>query len=418
MKKILFIIGVLDSGGVAKSIVNLLNAIDRKEQEVHLLVMSAGEGPFARYIPKDVTIHRNPVTAWLLAGFGGVWQLMMHGHLLLAMGSLFRMALSRIDKPSAAWLLAQMFPPLNPNECSRCSTGLRAEVNSTGTDSRPFQDPHVLYTSQFWDTIVDFNGQQNLYYMVDKLKSKRKVTFFHNDYYKWRYYERMDRRYFKKVDNVYSISEQCVQSLKEIFPEVEEKIGLVYNVSLPDMIYRMAKEPVTIPDHRGALLVTVGHVCERKGIDFAIDAAHRMNKKGIDFLWLWIGSYSNPKYELRIKEMGLERVFRLYGICSNPYPFMKQADIIVHPSRYEGKSMTLDEAKILCKPIVVTNFSTVHDQFEDGVNAVIVEQIGKDLADAIVHLIQNKELQKKYIDYLRCHPVDDNYNVDNYENIL
>lgn len=362
MRRILFIIGTLDSGGVAKSIVNLLNVIDRKKQEVHLMVMSAGDGPFAQYIPEDVVIHRNPITAWLLSGFGGVWQLLKHGHLLLALGSLLRMALSMIDKPSAGWILAHLFPEM----------------------------------TEEWDVVVDFNGQQQLYYMVDKLLSKRKVTFFHNDYYKWRYYERMDRRYFKKVDNVYSISEQCVKSLKEIFPEVEDKIGLVYNVSLPDMIYKMAEEPVPIPQHSGALLVTVGHVCERKGIDLAIDAARILDEKGVDFLWLWLGTNNDSKYEIQIKGLGLDRKLKLCGICSNPYPYMKQADIIVHPSRYEGKSMTLDEAKILCKPIVVTNYSTVRDQFINGVNASICEMGGKALSCSIEYLLTNPERISRY----------------------
>lgn len=367
MRRILFIIGALDSGGVAKSIVNLLNAIDRKDQEVHLLVMSAGDGPFAQYIPEDVIIHRNPITAWLLAGFGGVWQLIKHGHLLLALGSLLRMALSRIDKPSAAWLLAHLFPEM----------------------------------TEEWDVVVDFNGQQQLYYMVDKLRSKRKVTFFHNDYYKWRYYERMDRRYFKKADNVYSISEQCVKSLKEIFPEVEDKIGLVYNVSLPDMIYKMAEEPVSIPEHSGALLITVGHVCERKGIDFAIEAARILNEKGVDFLWLWIGTNDNPRYEHQIRNLGLDQKFIFCGVCANPYPYMKQADIIVHPSRYEGKSMTLDEAKILCKPIVVTNFSTVMDQFENQVNAIICEMTASSLSKAIFELVKDVTMRDLFIHNLR-----------------
>lgn len=374
MKKILFIIGALDSGGVAKSIVNLLNAIDRKEQEVHLLVMSSGDGPFAQYIPEDVIIHRNPITVWLLSGFGGVWQLIKHGHLLLSLGSMLRMALSKIDKPSAGWLLAHLFPEM----------------------------------TEEWDVVVDFNGQQQLYYMVDKLHSKRKVTFFHNDYYKWRYYERMDRCYFKKVDNIYSISEQCVKSLKEIFPEVKDKIGLVYNVSLPDMIYKMAEEPVSIPEHTGALLVTVGHVCERKGIDFAIESARILNEKGVDFLWLWIGTNDNPRYEHQIRNLGLDQKFIFCGVCANPYPYMKQADIIVHPSRYEGKSMTLDEAKILCKPIVVTNFSTVRDQFEDRVNASICQLSDRTLANAIIELMTKSELRNIYINNLEHNCFDVN----------
>lgn len=374
MKKILFIIGTLDSGGVAKSIVNLLNTIDHKEHEVHLQVMSAGDGPFAQFIPEDVIIHRNPITGWLLCGWKGVWQLVKHCHLLLAFGSILRMFLSRIDKPSAGWLLGQMFPALDGN----------------------------------WDTIVDFNGQQQLYYMVDKLEGNRKITFFHNDYYKWRYYERMDRIYFKKVDKVYSISEQCVLSLKEIFPEVSEKIGLMYNVSLPKMIHKLSEVPVSIPGHNGFLFVTVGHVCERKGVDLAIEAAGNLKKKGINFLWLWLGMIKEPHYVESVNKKGLDDSVKFLGVCSNPYPYMKHADVIVHPSRYEGKSMTLDEAKILCKPIVVTNFSTVSDQFSNGVNGSICEMTGKDVASSIIELLENKSLRESYISNLKKSSFDIN----------
>lgn len=373
MQRVLFIIGTLDSGGVAKSIVNLLNAIDRKKREIHLLVMSAGNGPFARYIPEDVIVLRNPICAWLLAGFGGVWQLLKHGHLLMALGSMLRMALSKIDKPTAGWLLGHLYPTLEGE----------------------------------WDIIVDYNGQQQLYYMVDKLQSKRKVTFFHNDYYKWRYYERMDRRYFKKVDNIYSISEQCVKSLKEIFPEVKEKIGLIYNVSLPDFINKMAEEPVDIPNHSGSLFVTVGHVCERKGIDLALDAGLLLREKGIVFAWLFIGGTKDAsEYIARLNDPAskyypLRDAFVFLGIQSNPYKYMKRAEIIVHPSRFEGKSIALDEAKILCKPIVVTNFSTVRDQFEDGINATICQMNSEDIANSIIDLVNDSAKSSRYTFNLR-----------------
>lgn len=398
MKKILFIIGTLDSGGVAKSIVNLLNAIDRKEQEVHLQVMSAGDGPFAQYIPEDVIIHRNPITAWLLAGFGGVWQLVKHGHLLLALGSLLRMALSKIDRPSAAWLLAQMFPELKS-----------PQPNSTSLSSTQLQ----------WDTIVDYNGQQDLYYMVDKLKGKKKITFFHSDYHKWPYYERMDRIYFPKVDAICTISEQCVQSLKEVFPEVSDKVKLVPNISLPSMIYKLAEEKVEMPPLHGTVLVTVGHVCYNKGVDLIIGAAKILKQKGIDFSWILVGSTDGAEeYLSEIRNTELKDYIHLVGIQSNPYAYMKRADIVVHPSRFEGKSITLDEAKILCKPIVVTIFSTVYDQFVKGVNASICEMTSLSLSEAILGLINSYELRRKYTCILEETILDNSSEVKKLYNLI
>ncbi len=358
-QKILFIIGTLDSGGVAKSIVNLLNAIDRREREVHLQVMSQEHGPYERYIPEDVIEHRNPVTGWLLSGFSGVWQLLRHGHLMLALGSILRMAISKIDKPLAGWLLAQLFPKLEGE----------------------------------WDVIVDYNGQQQLYYMVDKLEGKRKITFFHSDYHKWPYYERMDRRYFPKVDAICTISELCVKSLQEVFPEVADKVKLVENISLPSIIHSLSAEPMDMPPLHGIVLATVGHVCYNKGIDLIIGAANILREQRVDFSWILVGStHDAGDYLAEIAQSELKDYIFPVGIQSNPYAYMQRADIIVHPSRFEGKSITLDEAKILCKPIVVTRFSTVGDQFVDGVNALICEMNSQSVAGGIVRLLEDKAL--------------------------
>lgn len=364
MKKVLFIIGALDSGGVAKSIVNLLNALERKEdREIHLLKMSPQMGPFGQYIPEDVIQHHIPETGWLLAGWNGVWQLLRHGHLFLAIGSVLRMVLSRVDKPSAGWLLGHLFPTLEGE----------------------------------WDAIVDYNGQQQLYYMVDKLKGKRKISFFHSDYHKWSYYERIDRKYFPKVDAICTISAQCVKSLQEVFPEVADRVHLVENISLPSMIYKLADEKVEIPPLHGKVLVTVGHVCYNKGIDLIIGAAKILREKGIDFIWLLVGSTNGAEnYLQEIEQSGLNDYIIPVGIQPNPYAYMKLADLIVHPSRFEGKSITLDEAKILCKPIVVTNFSTVGDQLEDGVNASICDMTVDSVARKIEQLLQDPLLRERY----------------------
>ena len=324
-------------------------------------------GPFQKYVPEDVVIHQIPETGWLLEGWSGISQLIKHGHLLLAIGSLLRMLLSRIDKPTAGWLLSRLFPVL-PGD---------------------------------WDVIVDYNGQQQLYYMVDKLKGKKKISFFHSDYYKWSYYERMDRKYFPKVDAICTISEQCVRSLKEVFPEVADKVKLVPNISLPEMIYKLAKEPVEMPPLHGVVFATVGHVSYNKGIDLIIGASKILKQKGLDFSWILVGSTDGAeKYIDEIQHSGLKDNIYLVGVQSNPYAYMQRADIIVHPSRFEGKSITLDEAKILCKPVVVTNFSTVRDQFVDGYNASICDMVGEKIAFAILDLINNKSLRESYKEHL------------------
>ena len=377
-KRILFMIGTLQSGGVSKSIVNLLNAMDRTTYDVHLLLLDRSGDILSPYLPSDITVHVNREIENLHCGLRGVRALVFTGHLWLAFGSLLRMLLSKFSRAWAGRWLACLMP---------------------------------RFTELSFDLIVDYGGQQQLYYMVDKLDGKKKITFFHNDYSKWPYYYAADRLYYPKVDQILSISQTCVDVLKAYFPDCKDKISVMQNISSPVLITKQANETVDLPI-APLLLVSLGHIMRRKGTDFSIDAAKILQKKGVEFKWMLVGKVVEKDLIRRIEQEGLADRFVVLGIRSNPYPYIKAADIYVHPARFEGKSIALDEAKILCKPIVVTNFSTVNDQFEDRVNASICEMNGGALADAIIELATNKELCQSYVAYLNAHIVDNSSEVE------
>lgn len=371
-------IGTLQSGGVSKSIVNLLNVMDRTTYDVHLLLLDRAGDILSPYLPSDITVHVNREIENLHRGLSGVRALLFTGHLLLALGSLIRMLLSKFSRAWAGRWLAYLMP---------------------------------RFTDLSFDLIVDYGGQQQLYYMVDKLDGKKKITFFHNDYSKWPYYYAADKLYYPKVDQILSISQTCVDVLKAYFPECKDKISVMQNISSPVLITKQANETVDLPI-APLLLVSLGHIMRRKGTDFSIDAAKILQKKGVEFKWMLVGKVVEKDLIRRIEQEGLADRFVVLGIRSNPYPYIKAADIYVHPARFEGKSIALDEAKILCKPIVVTNFSTVNDQFEDRVNASICEMNGDALADAIIELAANKELHQSYVAYLNAHIVDNSSEVE------
>jgi glycosyltransferase involved in cell wall biosynthesis len=104
--------------------------------------------------------------------------------------------------------------------------------------------------------------------------------------------------------------------------------------------------------------------------------------------------------EAKIKDYKLEDYFQLIGLHQNPYPFIKAAKLYVQPSRYEGKSMAIEEAKILKKPIIVTNYLTAKDQIEPNVTGIIAEINAESIADAIEKLLSNEALQMKLMQNL------------------
>lgn len=367
-KKILFILGVLDSGGVAKSLVNLVNVMDREKYDVSLLLVSDILGPYYELLPKDIEI----LTSDVMASVGtvhGLKSLLLHGHLLLFWGTLLRLFVACFSKSWSAYILSRLMPAIDGS----------------------------------YDLIVDYNGQQQTYYMVDKLNGRKKVSFFHSDYSKWPYYYQMDKRYYPLLDAIFTISPLCVKSLKEFFPNQSNKIFLFENISSLDVIRHLSESTICINENVRWKLLTIGHVCKNKGTDLAIEAASLLKERGVDFVWYFIGNTSElNQFKPLIERCGLQDKLKFLGIKTNPYPYLKMADIIVHPSLFEGKSVTLDEAKLLCKPIVVTNFSTVNDQFENGVNANIVSMTPKDIYGGILDLMVDDEKRNNYVNWLKA----------------
>lgn len=361
--------------------VSLINVIDSQKYDVSLWCGSP-TGVFYSLLPKDITIISDKKTTLLLQGVSGLFPLLKNGDIFIFFVSIIRLLLSKVNKGYAAWWLSRFFPTINEE----------------------------------YDLIVDYNGQQQLYYMVDKLKGKKKVTFFHSDYAKWPYYYSMDKKYFPKVDCIYSISELCVNSLKHFFPELTDKIKLMENISSVELIHKLADEEKFKFDSKISIL-TIGHVCNNKGTDLAIESMRLLKEKGIDFKWYFLGTVTEDFSDL-ISKYSLETSLEFLGVKTNPYPYLKACTIYVHPSRFEGKSIALDEAKILCKPIVVTNFSTVRDQFKNGVNALIADFSPKDIASKIEMLLEDKALRNLLIENLNKSVCDNSSEVNKLYSLL
>lgn len=383
-KRILFLQGGLGISGISKALINLLNVIDYHKYEVSLFVLNE-EGALKAYIPNNVKIISvDKKVSYVCAGLAGLFPLVKGFYPLYFLFSLFRMFVSVFNKGYSALLLSQIFPK----------------------------------NDEKYDLIVDWSGQQLLYYMVDQLKAVKKVSFFHSDYGKWHYYYSLDKKYYSKVDKIFSISETCVNSLKKFFPKESHKIGLMENIISVELLYKLSNEqPDEIIEKNKIVFVTIGHVSENKGTDLAIKAAKILKKNGIDFKWYFIGKVIND-YSILIQKYHLEHEITFLGVKLNPYPYIKAANILVHTSLFEGKSVALDEAKILCKPIVVTDFSTVHDQFVNGVNALIADFAPEDIATKMQRLLEDKVLRDSLVENLKRNICDNSTEVNKLYSLL
>ncbi len=386
-KKILFVVSNMESGGVSKSMSSLLNIVDTNIYDVDCFILSP-QGIFMDSIPKEINIITGRRTEMLFLKFpNNILQLTKSGFIMDACLRIVSAFFMLFNKGIGGWILSRRI--------------------------------HKITSS--YDLAVDFNGQHQLYYLIDRIKAKKKVTFFHNDYSKWSYYYMMDKKYMPLTNKIFSVSEECVKSLKFYFPKEENKIALFENISSIDTITNLSQSKLydTNFDKTVVNLISVGHICKRKGSDIALKAAKILKDRGKSFKWYFIGKNDESDfYEKFVNKNDLQDYIIFLGLKSNPFPYIKQADILVHPSQFEGKSIALDEAKILCKPIVVTNFSTVYDQFTDRVNASICEMNPKDLADKIEELLTNVALRNQYSAYLAQHQKDNTAEIEKLYKLL
>ena len=185
-------------------------------------------------------------------------------------------------------------------------------------------------------------------------------------------------------------------------------------------LQRRSQSPYLLPDSSAIAattnveetlnLLSVGRFSYAKNYDNVPDICKRINSQlsiinyPLTVRWYIIG-YGGDEALIRqkIQEAGMEDHVIILGKKSNPYPYIKTCDIYVQPSRYEGKSVTVREAQILCKPVIVTNYTTAPSQIRDSIDGVIVPMDNAGCADGIVDFIKNKDLQSQIVDYLQTH---------------
>lgn len=227
-----------------------------------------------------------------------------------------------------------------------------------------------------------------------------------------------DYSYFKKADAIITVSPRCIQSVVNVHPKLKGKVVCIENIHSEALIKKMAMSGTAHEfDNKEnyVKIVSIGRITNVKRFDRAVEAAKILKDSGIKFIWLLLGcgDLENKIKEL-IKKLGLEREFVLVGVKTNPYPYINNADIFVQTSDNEGKSMVIDEAKILKKPIVVTNYKTVSDVIKDGEDGIVADFTPESVAEKLMMIINDKSLKDKIISNLECEIIGNENEIEKY----
>lgn len=379
--RILILIHYLEIGGAEISLIGLLNAIDKAKYDVDLFVYSH-QGELMQLIPDGVNLlPENPKYSTLERPMKNVLR---EGHVDIVAARLLAKIRHRIYRRthSISGEDASIFQYV-----ANCTTPLLPMISD-----------------KEYDLAISFLAPHNI--CLDKVRAKKKVAWIHTDYTRIHINKRLELPYWQPFDHIASISEAATEAFVKIFPELESKVIEIENILSPSFVQQRANEEVEeITPQNGVInLLSVGRFCTAKNYDNLPFICKHLVEMGVDVRWYIIGfGGDEPLIREKIAEAGMGDHVIILGKRSNPYPYIKACDIYVQPSRYEGKSVTVREAQMLCKPVVITNYPTAPSQIENGVDGVIVPMDNRACAEGIKALVDDKELQSRIVEHLRTH---------------
>lgn len=361
MKDILIASYDLEVGGVERSLISMLDNFDYENYNVDLMLYSHS-GEFMNLLPKSPNLlnENKKYKTFRMS----VAQTIKSGEILIGLSRLiarYKAKGNGVSQMQHMWECALPFLPNNPKS---------------------------------YDVAISFLWPH--YYISQKVQANTKIAWIHTDYSTIDTDVDLDLKIWNRFDYIVAVSKDCKKSFLKKYPQLEKKVIVIENITSPDFVKKQAKEKISdFPQNKNDFnILSVGRYCKAKGFDNAIKALKILHDKGYkDIKWYIVG-YGSDEEMLKnlIKENELEGSFILLGKKTNPYPYMKLCDLYAQPSRYEGKAVTVTEAQILGKPVMLTNYATANSQVGNGVDGYITDLSVEGIADGVEKLYKDKEL--------------------------
>ena len=372
MKKVLFVINTLGCAGAEMALIELLKSLDEKEYELSLYVLM-GQGEMIDKIPenvkllndhycKDSVLSKQGKQAMMKTVWSSFWE---NGNVFGKFAYIVRTfsAMRRTGKFQPDKILWRVISDGSPR----------------------FEETY--------DLAVAYLEGGSTYYVADHVKAKKKAVFIHIDYESSGYTKGMDRNCFDKIDRIFTVSDEVKKHFLNVYPKYQDKVKVFHNIINQDEIRRKAEEGTGFEDHfDGVRLLTVGRLTYQKAYDIAIDAMKLIKDRGYKVRWYILGEGSErPALEKKVKELGLEKEFLMPGAASDPFPYYKQADIYVHATRFEGKSIAIQEAQTLGCAIIASDCNGNREQIVQGKDGLLCQLDPESIAEAVISLVEDRD---------------------------
>lgn len=376
MKKILFVMNTMGRAGAETALLELLRRIDRSEYDISLFVLT-GQGELINSLPMGVKLLNRYSDTTSVHSREGRKHLFVSG---------LKVLLKRFN-------FVRLLPYFAVNATEMIK---KRNLQIEKLLWRAFSDGAERSETKY-DLAVSYIEGAAAYYVADHVMADKKAAFIHVDYKKSGYTRNLDKDCYLKFDRIFGVSKEVTDVFLNVYPELAGKTEVFHNLIDAEGIRRKADSGIGFTDgFSGIRLLTVGRLMAQKSFETSIKACYILKKHGENIRWYVLGEGDRrEKLQALIEKLGLERDFILCGAVDNPYPYMKEADIYVHCSRFEGKSIAVQEAQVLGKPIIVSDCSGNREQVIPDEDGVICEFDPRSIAKSIYELIHDENKRDK-----------------------
>jgi glycosyltransferase involved in cell wall biosynthesis len=339
---ILFVTSNLGGGGGERVLVNIINHLDRTRFQPHLALYQK-EGVFLRELASDVPVHEiQPM------GYGFLYRnwvrmramkrLCDQLHPVLVMSVLWQVNIVTI----LADTLFGLGCPVVVNE----QTALKMDLQSQW-------QRHI-----FWP---------------------------------------LAHRVYKRAAKVIAVSSGIASELQETLSLSPDKFQVIHNSITLDEIRDQSSLSSVSLSMIHPRLVAVGRLARSKNYPLLLRAVGRVVREEPVSLYVLGEGSERSRLEKLIRDLGLHPVVRLLGFQRNPYAYMRQADVFVLSSDYEGFGNVIIEAMALGVPVIATDCPYGPREILAGGKYGVLVPPGDEqaLADAILSLLRDPDGRRR-----------------------
>lgn len=265
-------------------------------------------------------------------------------------------------------------------------------------------EPLIPKVAGHYDLAINFLGIPSI--LVRSVDADVKMSWIHTDYSKIVADARLDRRMYDDIDWIVNVSDDCKRVFDDFYPEYIGKSIVIENILNTQLVYKLAAEPEEIPFTTDRLnLLSIGRFGHAKNFESIPEICRLMIDQGATpFKWYLVGYGSGEKLiRERIEQYGVHDYVEILGKRVNPYPYIKACDVYLQPSRFEGKAVTVREAQMLGKPVIVTAYDTAPSQITTGLDGIILPMDTAAFAAELAPILADKPRLSRIATYCASH---------------